>query len=105
MDALYQSGGGLDVETATGPYGDPAQVGTCLLASRYYRPHEVPRLESEGALAAGQVSAREAVLVEPRALIAAASGGLEAEYGLLLVLNGIHMTNAGGIEAMFFGHL
>jgi hypothetical protein len=55
--------------------------------------------------ASGQVSAREAVLVEPCTLIATASDGLDAEYGLLPVMNGIHMTNAGGIEAMFFGYL
>jgi hypothetical protein len=65
MDALYQSGSGLDVETATGPYRNPTQVGACLFAGRYDRPHEVPGLEPEGALAAGQGSALEALLGEP----------------------------------------
>jgi hypothetical protein len=105
MDALNQPGCGPDVETAIGPYGNPTQVGACLFAGRYYRPYEVSRLEPEGVLAAGKVSAREAVLGEPCTLIAAASGGLDTEYGLLPVLNDIHMTNAGGIKAMLFGHL
>jgi hypothetical protein len=87
MDALNQPDGGLDVETAAGPYGNPTQVGACLFAGRYYRLHEVPRLKPESALAAGQVSAREAVFGELCTLITAASGGLDTEYGLLPVLN------------------
>jgi len=77
MDALYQPGCGLDVETASGSYDNPTQVVTCFFASRYYRPHEVPRLEPEGTLAAGQVSMREAALGELCTLIAAASCALD----------------------------
>ena len=105
MDALYQPDCGLDIETAAGSYGNPTQVGACLFAGRDYGPHEVPGLEPEGTLAAGQVSAREAVLGEPCTLIAAASGGLDTEYRLLPVLHDVHTTNAGGIKTMLFGHL
>jgi hypothetical protein len=39
MDALNQSGCGLDVETAAGSNGDTTQVGAYLFAGRHDRTH------------------------------------------------------------------
>ena len=42
MDALYQPGCGLDVETAAGSNGDTTQVVACLFAGRHDHTHQVP---------------------------------------------------------------
>ena len=105
MDVLNQALCGLDVETATGPYGDAAQVGTHLVARRYHRPHQVSRLEAEGGFAPHEIPARKAILREPCTLIAAASRGLDTKYGLLPVLNGIDMPDTSRVEAGGFRHV
>ena len=100
MDALYQPGCGLDVETAAGANGHPTNIRAQLPASRHDRTHQVPGLKPECTLAAGQGSAWEAMPVEPCALIAPASCALDVQRRNPPVGNSVDFAHTGCIQRM-----
>lgn len=62
MDALYQTGCGLDVKTATGANRYTTQIRSRLFAGSDHGLDQISGLKSEHALAPHKVSTREAML-------------------------------------------
>jgi len=100
MDALYQPVFGLEIETPAGSNGDTTHVVACLFAGRHDRTHQVPGLKPECTPAAGQVSAWEAMPVEPCALVVAASGALDVQRRNPPVGNSVDFAHTGCIQRM-----
>lgn len=105
MDVFYQPISGLNIENSPGANSDTAQVSANFLAGGNNGFHHVPGLESEGAFTPRQISTRETVLCQSRALVAAASRRFDTEYRLIPALNGVGVSNTGGVQTMLLRYL
>ena len=104
-DTLNDAFGRLNVEGAAFTDRHASQVGSGLLPRGNGGLHHVARGEPVNAFLARQIAAREAVLVDPRALIAPPSRATDLKDAHPLgIVHPVHPARAERVEPVLFGN-
>ena len=93
----------LDVEDASRPDGDAADMGSGLFPRGNRGPYHIPGLESKVSFPPGEISPGEPEGVEPCPLVGSPSGGLDRKNRTLSPGDPVHDSDAHRIQTMGLG--
>lgn len=102
MDTLNGALRRLDIEARGCSYRHASDMYSGFLAGWHDSPYEISGLKPAHPLASHQIPAREAVLGQSGATVAATAGGLDCERRLFPIHDYIDVPYAGCIERMGF---
>ncbi len=102
-DTLHDPETNLYIEATRGADGDTAGVCALLRASRNAGADKIAGTKAEVVFMAGQITAREAISGEARALVRASTHALNAQGDLVRAEQLIDLADARCVQRMSFG--